>query len=193
MSSPVWPRKLPGGGTCVPTVALLCLAAGCATQTKQARGPVAPPVAGGPARLAWLPLEPLVSPEIAAAGNASLANVRLAGTSRSFKAPVSMEVAQLAIECIQPTAACYGAVGRSLGAERLVWAELHAKGADDRVEVVVQLFDVAGSPPVQRAERKFQNMGQARVGIAPFIEEALGGGPAPAPAQPAVAGKPPSP
>src|SRR6516225_5374028 len=102
--------------------ALLYLSAGCAHQP-----PPAKRAAGGPARpqvvrLAWLPAEPYLSRDLASAINDRLAHVTVAGTSEVIRAPVSMEVAQLAIECIEASPRCYSAVGRSLGGDRLVWA-----------------------------------------------------------------------
>ena len=54
-----------------------------------------------------MPLDPFDAPVVARAVNDEMSRVKLAGTSASVKAAVSMEVAQLAIECIQPTPACY--------------------------------------------------------------------------------------
>src|SRR6516162_9454354 len=81
--------------------------------------PAAPP----PVRLAWMPLEASVSAEVASAVNEKLSGLAVAGVTEKVQAPVSMEMAQLAIECIERTPACYGKVGRSVGADRLLWAE----------------------------------------------------------------------
>src|SRR5215471_10672151 len=102
-------------------------AAACAT-AKPAPVVHAPPPRPKPAppavKLAWMPLEASVSAEVASAVNQKLAGLAVAGVTEKFQAPVSMEMAQLAIECIERTPACYGKVGRSVGADRLVWAEL---------------------------------------------------------------------
>src|SRR5690349_7673474 len=71
----------------------------------------APPVetASKPApplrRLAWMPLDAFEGP-VAQAVNDQMSHAKPPGTKASVKAAVSMEVAQLAIECIKPTPAC---------------------------------------------------------------------------------------
>jgi hypothetical protein len=156
-------------------VALICLG-GCARSSKPPAH-VAP--APRPLRLAWLPVERLVAPEVAQAINDSLGHASPPGSTESYKAPVSMEVAQLAIECIEPVAACYAAVGRSLGADRLLWAELHAGAAPEgTLQVTLTLLDVRGSAIIQRAERSFASAQEARDGAGPLVDQALrGGGP----------------
>jgi hypothetical protein len=88
-----------------------------------------------------------------------------------------MEVAQLAIECTQPTPACYGAVGQSLEADQLLWAELHAGSArQPKIRVAVVLYDVrAGNAPT-RVEKTFEGPQAAREGIAALVDGALGAG-----------------
>src|SRR3954469_5170196 len=112
--------------------------------------------AAAPVRLAWLPLEPLVAPEVAAAVNDRLERLAVPGGTRSFRASLSMEVAQLALECIEPTAACYTAVGKSVGADRLLWGELRPGPPPDKsIRVQLVLFDVHGGAVLQRADRTF--------------------------------------
>ena len=98
-----------------------------------------------PQRLAWMPLDRVRRPGSRTRSTNSMSQIKPTGTSASRKAAVSMEVAQLAIECIQPTPACYGAVARSLNADRLMWAELEPVG--DRRE------DPAHGRAVRRARR----------------------------------------
>ena len=96
----------------------------------------------------WMPLDPFDAPGVAQVVNERMSKIKPAGTSATVKAAVSMEVAQLAIECIQPTPACYAAVGRSLNADRLMWAEVEPGADDDKLRLTVVLFDVqAGTAP----------------------------------------------
>jgi hypothetical protein len=126
-------------------------------------------------RLAWLPLEPLLSPDIAAAVNERLGRLAAAGSTQSYRAPVSMEMAQLALECIERTPACYAAVGRSVGADRLLWAELSAGPAAapaQSLSVAVVLFDVRGSAVLRRVERTYDGAEAARAGVAELVDRA---------------------
>ena len=62
-----------------------------------------------------MPLDPFDAPVVARAVNDEMSRIKLAGASAGVKAAVSMEVAQLAIECIEPTPACYRAVATFAG------------------------------------------------------------------------------
>jgi hypothetical protein len=132
--------------------------------------------APAPQRLAWLPLDGLDAPAVAQAVNERMSTVKPTGTSTSVKAAVSMEVAQLAIECIKPTTECYGAVGRSLGADRLMWAELEPSSDDDKVRLSVLMFDVQAGTAPRRVEETFAGMQAARSGAAGLVERAAGPG-----------------
>jgi hypothetical protein len=136
-----------------------------------------------PLRLAWMPLEALVAPEVASAVNERLARVTVAGVTDTFQASVSMEMAQLAIECIERTPKCYGAVGRSVKADRLVWAELARGRRDAGVTLRVSLFDVAGDAMVQQGARTFPNAEAARDGVVALVDGTLGAAVAAAGAQ----------
>src|SRR4051794_19445691 len=83
------------------------LATACATAEPPAIVALPPPPKAAPAplRLAWMPLEPRASPELATVVNQRLARVVVEGVTETFQAPVSMEMAQLAIECIDRTPA----------------------------------------------------------------------------------------
>jgi hypothetical protein len=157
---------------------LATLATACATTQPApvAKAPPPPPKAAPPAvRLAWMPLEASVSPEIASAVNERLAGLAVAGVTEKFQASVSMEMAQLALECIERTPACYGKVGRSVGADRLAWAELaRASKRDASVTLRVSLFDVRGSAFVQQGSRTFPNAKAARDGAAALLDGTLG-------------------
>jgi len=122
-----------------------------------------------PRRLAWMPLDAFEGP-VALAINDQMRQVRPPGTSSSVKAAVSMEVAQLAIECIKPTAECYAAVGRSLNADRLMWAELEPSG-DDKVVITIVMFDVEAGKSSRRAGT-FADAQAARSGVADLVQRA---------------------
>ena len=136
-------------------------------------------------RLAWLPAEGYSFPEVAAVLNSDLEGARLLGVDYRFKAPVSMEVAQLSLECIQPTPTCYAKVGRSLEASRLLWADLAATGEGGRgLKVTLVLFDVDGGKIVRRSEAAFEGKEAAMTGLDRFVRAALAG------VEPMVAGGP---
>jgi hypothetical protein len=165
-------------GAGIPVVALACLLGGCAARSapppKTAAGP-AP--SSRPARLAWLPVEPLASPEIAGVVNDALTRLEVAGATESVRAPVSMEVAQLTIECIEPTVACYSAVGRSFRADRLLWLEMAAGEASaPGLRITLALFDVNRATFVRREAWRFASVAEARRELPASIERAVGAG-----------------
>jgi hypothetical protein len=151
------------------------LASACATTTKPPPS-VVPPVtpASAPVRLAWLPVETRDSATLAGALNERLARVPVEGVAKTFRAPVSMEMAQLAIECIEPTPRCYAAVGRSVGADRLLWAEVD-RGARGAVTVRVSLFDAGAGAIVKKAEHAYPTAAAARAGVGALLEGAFSG------------------
>jgi len=129
-----------------------------------------------PQRLAWMPLDPLDAPGVAQVVNERMSKIKPAGTSATVKAAVSMEVAQLAIECIQPTPACYTAVGRSLNADRLMWAEVEPGADDDKLRLTVVLFDVQAGTAPKRVRGTFADVQAARAGAADLVDRAAAGG-----------------
>jgi hypothetical protein len=150
---------------------LLLAVSACASKPPPA---VARPRPARPARVAWLPVEPLVAPALARALNEHMGRIALPGAEASYRAPVSMEVAQLAIECIDATPACYVKVGRSVGADRVIWAELApAKAPSGEVRVALLLFDVDAGAVVARAERTFPGAKEAEEGIGTLVDHAF--------------------
>ena len=150
------------------------LALGCASQSP-------PPArtaskAAPSARLTWLPAESTAGRELAKAVNENLGQVSLPGSGASVKSAVSMEVAQLAIECTEPTPTCYTAVGRSLGADEMLWAELGAGGGPARdVRVALLLYDVRAGAAPRRVEQKFDSVEAARAGVAALVDRLKAG------------------
>jgi hypothetical protein len=159
---------------CVLAGALL-LALGCASRSPPPARTVAK--VASPARLTWLPAESLAGRELAKAVNENLGQVSLPGAAAGVKSAVSMEVAQLAIECTEPTPACYTAVGRSLGADEMLWAEVGAGGGSSRdVRVALLLYDVRAGAEPRRVEQKFESVAAARVGVAALVDKLKTGG-----------------
>ena len=162
-------RVRPGGMRRAASILLVSLGA-CASSPPPVIEPARKPEAPPPRRLAWMPLEAFEGP-VAQAINEQMSRARPPGTSASVKAAVSMEVAQLAIECIEPTAACYAAVGRSLNADRLLWAELDPSGGDDKIVVTIVMFDVQAGKSARRAGT-FADAQAARAGVADLVQRA---------------------
>jgi hypothetical protein len=145
------------------------LGLGCATGTPPPVRTVekAPP----PARLAWLPADPLAGAALAKAVNERLGLVAIPGAAAGVKAAVSMEVAQLAIECTEPTPTCYTAVGQSLGADEMLWAELSpGSSATQEIRVALLLYDVRAGVAPRRLERTFDGAEAARAGVAALVD-----------------------
>jgi hypothetical protein len=124
-----------------------------------------------PSRLAWMPLDG-TDTAVARALNDQMSRAKPAGTVSSTKAAVSMEVAQLAIECIQPTTDCYAAVARSLNADCLMWAQVAP--ADQKIRVTVLLFDVRAGSTLKETGT-FDGVQAARAGVAELVDHAAGG------------------
>jgi hypothetical protein len=157
---------------CLIGVAGASLAA-CATP----KPPPAKPRAAAPAppkRLAWLPVDPLDAPDVAPTINEHLSRLKIAGTGETVRGAVSLEVAQLAIECTDATPTCYTAVGRSLGVDQLLWAELRRSGTPKpSIRVALALFDVRAGAPPKRIERTFDGTEEARAGVAELVAGAF--------------------
>ena len=152
----------------------LLLAVGCASRSPpaaRAAGHVAPP-----ARLTWLPAESTAGREVSRAVNENLGQVALPGAGAGVKSAVSMEVAQLAIECTEPTPTCYTAVGRSLGADEMLWAELGAAGGSARdIRVALLLYDVRAGAAPRRVEQSFESVEAVRAGVAALVDRLKAG------------------
>ena len=167
-------RRARAVGLAVLAGTALAAASGCSGHEPPPRTaqPTAPPPP--PKRLAWLPVDTLEIPDVTRALNAELGHVQLAGTTAAHKAAVSMEVAQLAIECTQPTPTCYQAVGKSLGADRLLWAEVRTgQGRAPEVRIALALYDVGSAVAPRRVERTFAGAAEARAGVADLVGHAF--------------------
>jgi hypothetical protein len=156
-------------------------ASACATAKPPAPKVVVAPPPPKPApvarKLAWMPLETRASPEIANVVNERFAHASVAGVTETFQASVSMEMAQLAIECIEHTPKCYAAVGRHVGADELLWAELSRSAKRDAgVTLRVSRLDVASSAVVKQEARTFPTVKAARAGVPELVDSAVGAG-----------------
>lgn len=135
-----------------------------------------PPAASGPAAattkvtLAVLPAESVSFPRAAKAATESLAAATVSGVDETQVSKVSLEVVQLSIECVEQTVECYEKVGKSLAANRLLFAQLAADG-NKQVKVTVTLFDVDAREP-RRAEKVFASERDASNGVAALVAEA---------------------
>jgi hypothetical protein len=130
-----------------------------------------PPASPGAApRLAVLPADSDAFPAVARALTAQLAAARPGGVAPHV-AKASLEVVQLSIECVEPTDACYVAVGRSLAANRILFARIDAGVARRTPKVTVTLFDVDAQAARRTAERQFATEDEATAGAAALVAE----------------------
>lgn len=116
-----------------------------------------------------LPAESDAFPNAAKAITSSLTNAKLAGIDDRHVSKVSLEVVQLSIECVEPTVVCYEAVGKSLAANRLLFAEIE-KASKKSVKVTITLFDVDTRYP-HKAQKTFASEKDASSGIDALVAE----------------------
>jgi hypothetical protein len=150
-------------------------------------GTKSPAIAKPALKLAVLAVESDKFPKVAEAATLSLAKARVTGIDRVEVTKVSLEVVQLSIECVEATSDCYEAVGKSLAANRLLFAQVEpgptakplkklrrgAKKPRD-VRVTVTLFDVDTRLSTKTAEKVFSTETEAAAGIDGLIAEATG-------------------
>ena len=158
-------------------IVALAVASGCAaTPHPQPVRAARPAVASPPpaVRLGWLPFDASNSSGLTTAINTQLEHFKVDGITESFRAPVSMEMAQLAIECIEKTPRCYAAVGRSVGADRLLWVDLDRHGHGN-LTLRVALFDVGRGGIVREAEQSYSSAKAAQADVPALITRASSG------------------
>jgi hypothetical protein len=117
-----------------------------------------------------LPAESDAFPKAAAAVTESLQKATVAGIDERSVSKVSLEVVQLSIECVEATPACYKEVGKSLSANRLLFAQISAE-KKKALKVSVTLFDVDAANP-RTTEKVFPNEKAAEGGIGDLVTEA---------------------
>ncbi|HEX3478188.1 MAG TPA: hypothetical protein VHT91_24370 [Kofleriaceae bacterium] len=132
-----------------------------------------PPPASRPAiRLTVIPADSDAFPRAARAMSASLSSARIAGVDATTVSRVSLEVVQLSIECVDPTDACYEAIGRSMSANRLLFARIDPGATRPQLRVTVTLYDVDAGSAKQTAVKLFPTEDQAVAGAAALVAEA---------------------
>ena len=156
-------------------VAVAALAAACAKSSPPPKKPVAV-VEKPKLKLAVLAVESDTFPKVAQAATDSLAKAQVNGVDEVEVSKVSLEVVQLSIECVEPTDTCYEAVGKSLAANRLLFAQVGPgvvkKGKKRDVRVTITLFDVDTRASQKTAEKLFPSEKDATAGIDTLIAEA---------------------
>jgi hypothetical protein len=128
------------------------------------------PRGSGPVTLTVLPAESDSFPRTARALTEQLRRVDIDGVDKKQVSKVSLEVVQLSIECVEPSARCYAEVGKSLAANRLLFAQI-AKGGHKNVQVSVTLFDVDAREP-RTTKKVFANEQEATAGVKDLVVEA---------------------
>jgi hypothetical protein len=136
-------------------------------------------------KLAVLAVESNKFPKVAAAATQSLAKVELTGWAYGVDevqvAKVSLEVVQLSIECVEQTPDCYAAAGKTLSANRLLFAQIATEAPvagiskvkhKHDIKVTVTLFDVDKNAPTKTAMRVFPTEKEATAGIDTLVAEA---------------------
>jgi hypothetical protein len=132
-----------------------------------------PGAAARPAvRLAVIPADSDAFPRAARAVSASLSSVQIAGVDATAVSRVSLEVVQLSIECVDPIDACYQAIGRSMSANRLLFARIDPGATRRQLRVTVTLYDVDAGSAKRTAARLFPTEDQAVAGAASLVAEA---------------------
>ena len=100
-----------------------------------------------------------------------LAGAKVAGIDDTLVAKTSLGDAQLLIECNEPTPDCYAAVGKSLEADRLLFAAI-AKEPKKKLKISITLFDVAARRNWGHAEKVFATESEAAAGLDSLVQEA---------------------
>ena len=145
-----------------------------------AGSPAAPPAVSSPppqarpakiARLVALPAESATYPKLARAATDSLSRAQVDGLGAAQVSKVSLEVVQIAIECVDPSSTCYQAVGRSLTASGLLFAQIAAIERR-QLKITVTLFDVDAKAARTKAEKVFASEEEATAGVADLVAEA---------------------
>jgi hypothetical protein len=153
---------------------LMVVAISACASSQPARSPATVRVQPAPrtpeAKLVVLPAESFAFPRAARATTESLIRAQVGGGA-SLLSKVSLEVVQLSIECVDPSTECYEAVGRSLTASRLLFAQIAAVKRK-QLKVTVTLYTVGAKAPKTKAERVFASEDDATAGVAQLVAEA---------------------
>lgn len=118
-----------------------------------------------------IPAESDAFPRAARAVSASLATAKVSGIDETRVSKVSLEVVQLSVECVESTGACYEAIGRSMSANRLLFARIDGGAHKRRLKITVTLFDVDAKVATRIAEKVFATEDEATAGVAALVAE----------------------
>jgi hypothetical protein len=129
-------------------------------------------------KLAVMPSDSLLFADIATALDEQLGQARVAGAGTTIRAKISMEVAQLSLECVSATDECYAQVGRFLQVDRLLWGQIARDVPSSGVRVTVVLLDVARGAQLARAEEVFPKNDAAIGGLRRLVARASTAAPA---------------
>jgi hypothetical protein len=158
-------------------VAWCVLLAACGGRTVPPAPPPAPepaPVAPKSEVLAVLPVAATKYPKVAAALDEGLRAATVPNTTPKM-APVSMEVVQLSIECVEASVACYAGVARSLEADQILFARISAGGNRGEVRVEVMRTNADGGT-VGAATWTYKTEAEAIAEAKELVTRALGSG-----------------
>jgi hypothetical protein len=148
-----------------------CSHTGSPTTTAVSTPPSQPRPPPKVVRLVALPAESQAFPKVARAATDSLSRAQVTGLGAAQVSKVSLEVVQISIECVDPSAACYQAVGRSLTANGLLFAQI-ATLKRRQLKITVTLFDVDARALRMKAEKVFESEDEATAGVADLVAEA---------------------
>lgn len=151
------------------TIGLLAGVVGCPPPSA---GPGTPATANGKRIWAVLPAESDAFPIAARSTTERLRRARVKGLDEPQVSKVSLEVVQLSIECVERSAACYEAVGKSLSANELLFAEIDEGPRKQSVKVTVTLFDVDTKQRKKAAIKVFASEEDVVWGVADVVAEA---------------------
>jgi len=121
---------------------------------------------------AVLPAESDAFPIAARSTTERLRRARVKGLEEPQISKVSLEVVQLSIECVERTPACYEAVGKSLAANELLFAEIDEGPKKQSIKVTVTLFDVDAKQRKKAAIKVFASEEDVVWGVADVVAEA---------------------
>ena len=122
-------------------------------------------------KLVVLLAESYAFPNFAKATTESLQRAQVDGLGAAQVSKVSLEVVQLSIECVDSNVDCFQAVGRSLSANGLLFAQIAAV-KNRQLKVTVTFFDVDEKLLKTKAEKVFPTEAAATAGIADLVAEA---------------------
>jgi hypothetical protein len=110
-------------------------------------------------------------PRAAQAVKSSLAAARIAGVDHTAVSKVSLEVVQLSIECVDASDTCYQAIGKSMSANRLLFARIEGGASRKQLRVTVTLYDVDARSSKRSAEKLFASEDAAVDGAPALVAE----------------------